>query len=174
MSEDVETGEQRGEPPPLAAEVVAALTRRGATIAIAESLTGGLVVAELVTVPGASAVVMGGVVAYATELKARLLGVDEVLLAANGAVDAEVARQMARGVRERLGRGEEPATIGVATTGVAGPEPQDGEPPGTVFLGIATAAGERSRRLSLEGDRESIRRIVVSEALRAVLEALAE
>ena len=86
----------------LAAEIVETLTGRGETIAVAESLTGGLLVAELITVPGASLVVRGGVVAYATDLKARLLGVDDALLARVGAVHAEVATQMARGVRLRL------------------------------------------------------------------------
>jgi nicotinamide-nucleotide amidase len=141
----------------------------GLTIAVAESLTGGLVVAELVSVPGASAVVRGGVVAYATELKAQLLGVDAELLATSGPVDPEVARQMASGVRERLG-----ADVGVATTGVAGPESQDGHPVGEVWIGIAAGDEVTAHGLTIGGDRDSIRRGTVSESLIRVLERLAE
>ena len=95
------------------------LGRRGESVGCAESPTAGLGVARLVETPGASAVVRGGVVAYATELKASLLGVDASLLAARGAVDPEVARQMAIGAQRVLG-----ADWGLATTGVAGPDPQ--------------------------------------------------
>src|SRR4051812_47619675 len=101
-----------------AAELLADLRSRGWTIAVAESLTGGLLCAALVDVVGASRSLRGGVVAYATELKGALLGVDDAVLAARGAVDPEVARQMAAGVRVRLG-----ADVGLATTGVAGPDP---------------------------------------------------
>lgn len=115
-----------------AADVVRLLRVRGETIAVAESLTGGLVAAALTAVPGASQVFRGSVTAYATDLKHRVLGVDAGLLAARGAVDAQVAGQMAAGVRGVLG-----ADWGVATTGVAGPEPQDGQPVGTVFVAVA-------------------------------------
>lgn len=152
-----------------AAEVVAALAARGLTIAVAESLTGGLVVAELVSVPGASAVVRGGVVAYATDLKASLLGVDPALLDAVGPIDGRVAEQMAAGVRTRLG-----ADIGLATTGVAGPDPQDGHPPGEVWLGIATGTGTRSGALALSGDRAEIRAETVRRALLEVRAELGE
>lgn len=152
-----------------AADVVAALTERGLTIAVAESLTGGLVVAELVSVPGASVVVRGGIVAYATELKAQLLGVDASLLAREGAIHPLVAEQMALGVRERLG-----ADVGLATTGAAGPDPQDGHEPGEVWLGISTVSGTRSRGLRLSGDRATIRQQTVDAVLRLVLEDLAE
>ncbi|RFU37335.1 nicotinamide-nucleotide amidohydrolase family protein [Actinomadura logoneensis] len=108
------------------------LAERGATAATAESLTGGLIGAELTRMPGSSATFLGAVVSYATGLKHRLLGVDEALLAAEGAVHPEVARQMAEGVRDRLG-----ASYGVAVTGVAGPEPQDGRPVGTVYVAVA-------------------------------------
>nr|WP_294179291.1 nicotinamide-nucleotide amidohydrolase family protein [uncultured Schumannella sp.] len=157
-----------------AAEVVEALTRRGETIAVAESLTGGLLVAELISVPGASLVVRGGVVAYATELKARLLGVDAGLLKRVGPVDAEVARQMARGARERLGPDGAPASFGLATTGVAGPDSQDGHPPGVAFVALASADGESILPVRLAGDREAIRRGVVSESLALLIRALAE
>ncbi len=100
----------------LAEQILARLRARGHTIAVAESLTGGLVAAALTDISGASASFRGGVVTYATELKAALLGVDPDMLARHGAVYAPVAAAMAAGVRERLG-----ATYGVATTGVAGP-----------------------------------------------------
>ena len=105
-----------------AAGVLAELDAAGATVAVAESLTGGLLAAALVAVPGASRCFRGSVTAYATDLKASVLGVDAGLLAARGAVDAEVAGQMAEGVRRLMG-----ADYGVATTGVAGPDPQDGQ-----------------------------------------------
>lgn len=143
-----------------AAEIVDVLRRHGLTIAVAESLTGGLLVAELVSVPGASAVVRGGVVAYATEVKTSLLGVDAALLAASGPIHPDVARQMAAGVRERLG-----ADIGVATTGVAGPDPQDGHAPGEVWLGFAIGAEVTAVGLSLGGDRAAIRGDTVTESL---------
>lgn len=149
----------------LASSVVAALTARGETVAVAESLTGGLVVSELVGVPGASAVVRGGVVAYATPVKASVLGVSATLLARNGAVDPTVAAQMATGVRTALAVDGEPATWGISTTGVAGPDPQDGQPVGTVFVGIASAAGAESFELHLDGDRQAIRQAAVSELL---------
>jgi nicotinamide-nucleotide amidase len=101
------------------------------TIAVAESLTGGQVAAALTAVPGASNVLRGSVTAYATDLKARLLGVDAGLLDRVGAVDGEVARQMALGVRKVCG-----ADVGLATTGVAGPNEQDGRPVGTVFVAV--------------------------------------
>ena len=118
------------------AEVVARLVELGQTVGCAESLTGGLVVARLVDTPGASAVVRGGVVAYATPLKASLLGVDAELLASRGAVDPDVAGQMAVGAQRVL-----EADWGVATTGVAGPEPQDGMPVGCVFVAVAEPGG---------------------------------
>nr|WP_058725150.1 nicotinamide-nucleotide amidohydrolase family protein [Curtobacterium luteum] len=145
--------------------VVSELTARGETVAVAESLTGGLVVATLVGVPGASAVVRGGVVAYATPVKASVLGVDAELLAERGAVDPEVARQMAAGVRSALSVDGEAATWGISTTGVAGPDPQDGKPVGTVFVGIASADGATAWELHLDGDRDAIRHATVSELL---------
>ncbi|MFC7791165.1 CinA family protein [Streptomyces cinereoruber] len=165
-----------------AARVLALLAERGQTLAVAESLTGGLVAAELTGVPGASASFRGSVTAYATALKHELLGVDKDLLAERGAVDPEVASQMAAGVRARLG-----ADWGLATTGVAGPDPQDGQPVGTVYVAVAGPAGGVSRAgspagspvgsptgkvvpLRLNGDRGEIRR----ESVRIVLELLRE
>ena len=147
------------------AEVVKRLTSQGLTIAVAESLTGGLLVAELIRTPGASAVVNGGVVAYNTALKHSVLGVDAGLLAERGAVDPEVAEQMASGVRSALAVEGRAADIGISTTGVAGPEPQDGKPVGTVYLGFATETEIVSVALRLSGSRDGIRKAVVSESL---------
>lgn len=147
-----------------AVEVVRRLKERGLTVAAAESLTGGLVCATLTSVPGSSAVVRGGVVVYATELKATLAGVPESVLAADGPVAASTAEAMADGVRRRLG-----ADVGLATTGVAGPDPQDGHPPGTVHVAIATAGDVRVRsftgRSVLRGGREQVRAATVRAAL---------
>ena len=147
------------------AAVVADLTRRGLTIGVAESLTGGLLVAELIRVPGASAVVRGGVVAYNTALKHSLLGVNAELLAQYGAVHPDVAAQMAEGVRAATAVDGRPADIGMSTTGVAGPDPQDGQPVGRVYVAIATADTTSVTELDLEGSREAIRERVVSESL---------
>lgn len=165
--------------PALAAEVVHALSRAGATVATAESLTGGLLGAALTSVPGASAVYRGGVVAYATDLKHRLLGVDAGLLAERGAVDPVVAEAMARGAQTRLG-----ADYGLATTGVAGPDPQDGHRVGTVWLGVAGAGGVVHLGASLpvagsdvgadgQPGREDVRAHTVARALAALLAAVA-
>lgn len=156
----------------LAAELIALLEQRELTVAVAESLTGGLLVAELIAVPGASAVVLGGVVAYNTELKRSVLGVDAELLAEHGPVHPEVARQMAVRVREVLAVGEEPADIGLSTTGVAGPDPQNGFKPGTVFIGIAFGDYLDSTALELSGDRQEIRAAVVKESLQQLKNAL--
>ena len=158
----------------LAVRLIGELTGRGMTIAVAESLTGGLVVAELVSVPGASAVVRGGVVAYATELKSTLLGVDAALLAEKSPIDAEVARQMAEGVRWRLGDDGAPADIGLATTGVAGPDQQDGHPVGEVWIGLAIGDLVEAHGLTLGGDRASIRGATVAASLKYVLEHLGD
>jgi nicotinamide-nucleotide amidase len=158
----------------ISTRLVAELTRRGMTIAIAESLTGGLLVAELIAVPGASAVVRGGVVAYATELKTSLLGVDAVLLAEKSPIDPEVARQMAQGVRWRLGHEGVPADVGLATTGVAGPDEQDGHPVGEVWIGVAIGDTVTAHGLNMRGDRAAIRLATVSEALLRVMEQLLE
>ncbi|MFI1470868.1 CinA family protein [Streptomyces wuyuanensis] len=148
-----------------AAAVLRLLAERGESLAVAESLTGGLVAAELTSVPGASKSFLGSVTAYATALKRDLLGVDGALLAEHGAVHPEVAAQMAAGVRSRTAAG-----WGIATTGVAGPEPQDGQPVGTVFVAVAGPDGTRKvARLRLNGDRSEIRR----ESVRNVLELLA-
>lgn len=135
-----------------AAEVLTRLAARGWTVAAAESLTGGMVASRLVDVPRASTVFRGGVVAYATDLKRSVLGVDADLLASAGAVDPEVARQMAEGARRVLG-----ADVGIATTGVAGPDPQDGKDVGTVCLAVVTPEGAWTTTRLFEGDRSRIR-----------------
>ena len=155
----------------LSARIIGLLTARHHTIAVAESLTGGLLVAELIRTPGASAVVSGGVVAYNTELKHTVLGVNAEVLALHGAVHPDVAAQMAVGVREHLAVAGQPAHIGLSTTGVAGPDPQDGRPVGTVYLGFAIGSDVRTRHLQLSGSREAIREAVVYESL-SELEAL--
>ena len=161
------TGEQAaGE---LAAAVLARLIPAGQTLAVAESLTGGLVAAALASVPGASAAFRGGVVAYATDLKAALLGVDAGLLAERGAVDPDVAAAMTRGARERLG-----ATVAAATTGVAGPDPADGQPVGTVYVAADAGRGPEVRRLELSGTRNEIRRAAATECLWLLLAVLGE
>ncbi|MFC4829785.1 CinA family protein [Agromyces aurantiacus] len=156
------------------AELIAELTRRGMRIAVAESLTGGLVAAELTRIPGASLAVSGGIVAYDTRVKQAMLGVPGDLLAAEGAVHPEVARRMADGARRALAVGGRPADLGVATTGVAGPDPQDGRPVGTVYVGVADAAGSEAIELRLGGDRDEIRRATVRAAVDAALERLRE
>ncbi len=147
--------------------LLARLAALGQSVACAESLTGGLLTARLVDTPGASAVVRGAVVAYATELKRSVLGVDPDLLEAKGAVDPEVAAQMASGVRRVLG-----SDWGVATTGVAGPDSQDGMPVGTVFVAVAGPAQTSVERFDLAGDRSTIRAGAVGAALDLLLRTL--
>ncbi|MGW0181792.1 CinA family protein [Nocardia sp. NPDC003345] len=150
-----------------AAELVAALRERGRTVATAESLTAGLVSATIAGVPGASTVLRGGLVVYATDLKHRLAGVDEQLLAAEGPVAASTAEQLAVGARSRC-----LADWGLALTGVAGPDPQDGIEVGTVYLGLAGPGHTEVMRLKLAGDRWNIRvaatRTAIAELLRCV------
>ncbi len=146
-----------------ASGVIDALRERGWRIGTAESLTGGLVCAALTDVPGASAVVRGGVVAYATEVKATVLGVDRHLLADRGAVDADVAAALADGACRLL-----ECEVGVGTTGVAGPEPADGQPVGTVFVAVRTPHGIVVESLALTGDRRTIRAASVDSALSLV------
>lgn len=152
-----------------AAEVVEALRSAGATVATAESLTGGLLCATLVAVPGASDVVRGGVVAYAADLKTEQLGVDADLIAEHGTVDAEVARRMADGARTRLG-----ATYGLATTGVAGPDPSEGKPAGTVHVAIAGPDRVEAALLDLSGDRQEVRTSTVDALLTMLVARLGE
>ena len=153
----------------LAEQAIELLAARGQTVAAAESLTGGLVAAALTSVPGSSAVFRGGVVAYATELKATLLGVPSGLLAEHGPVHPEVAGAMAAGVAERLG-----ASYGLATTGVAGPGPADGQPPGKVFIAVTGPPGPAGLGLNLPGDRAEVRAASVRAVLSLLVSALRE
>jgi nicotinamide-nucleotide amidase len=159
------TAELRG----LVAEALAFLGQRGETLATAESLTGGLVGAVITAVPGASVSYRGGVISYATDLKHELLGVPTELLADRGAVDPEVAAAMAEGVRARLG-----ATWGLAFTGVAGPEPQDGKPVGTVYVAIAGPDATAVVSLLLSGERDVIRVAACREGLQVLNARLAD
>ncbi|WP_018684601.1 CinA family protein [Actinokineospora enzanensis] len=145
------------------AGVVAALKARGETVATAESLTAGLLTAVLTSVPGSSAVVRGGLVVYATDLKAALAGVDADLLAERGAVDPDVAAALAEGARARCG-----ADLGVGLTGVAGPDPQDGVPPGTVHVALAGPRGRRGVTITAAGGREEVRSAAVRHALQLI------
>ena len=149
--------------------MLAALVAAGATVAVAESLTGGLLTAALTERAGASAAVRGGLVVYATELKAVLAGVPVPLLAAEGPVSPDVAAALAAGARDRLG-----ATYGLGVTGVAGPDPQGGKPVGTVYVALAGPGDGSVRQLRLPGDRAGIRAGSVAAALDLLLAALQE
>ena len=142
------------------AALIDALADAGETVAVAESLTGGLVCSTLVNPAGASRVVVGGAVVYSTDVKASVLGVDEALLAERGAVDAAVAVQMATHVRSTFG-----STIGISTTGVAGPDLQDGIAVGTVFVAVTSDRGDSVEEHHFEGTRDEIRRSTVDAAL---------
>ncbi|GAB3956133.1 CinA family protein [Micromonospora vulcania] len=150
-----------------AAAVVHSLAQRHETLATAESLTGGLLAAAIVDIAGVSAVYRGGFVVYATELKAELAGVPAELLAERGPVDPDVAAALAEGGRRRCG-----ADWGLATTGVAGPEPQDGKPVGLVYVAVAGPDGGTVRQLDLDGGREHVRAAAVLEALRLLADRI--
>ena len=142
------------------AELIASAVSAGLTVATAGSLTGGLVAATLVQVPGASGMLQGGVVAYQNEVKERLLGVSAALLEANGAVDPQVACAMALGACAATG-----ARVGISTTGVAGPEPHQGKNVGTVYIAVALDGEAQSYEYHFGGDREMIRVQAVQEAI---------
>ncbi|MFT2753591.1 CinA family protein [Clavibacter sp. Sh2088] len=156
----------------LAERVIAALVTSGRRLAVAESLTGGLLTAALVGVPGASRALSGGIVSYDTALKRTLLDVESSILAVHGAVHPDVARQMARGVRQACAIDGRPADVGVSTTGAAGPDPQDGQRPGTAFVGLSIDGDSRAVALHLDGDRQAVRAGVVHEALLSLVDAL--
>ncbi|WP_051215237.1 CinA family protein [Granulicoccus phenolivorans] len=144
----------------LGADLIAAATARGRTIATAESLTGGLLGATITAVPGASLVYRGGLITYATDLKHTLGGVPAATLDTAGAVSAPTVEALARHTAQVCG-----ATIGLSLSGVAGPDPQEGYPAGTVWLGWSDAAGAGSELLTLSGDRAAIRAAAVTAAL---------
>ncbi len=143
------------------------LAGRGETLATAESLTGGRLASLITAVPGASRVYVGGVVAYATGVKEDLLGVPPGLVERYGVVSPECARAMAEGARHRLG-----ATYAISTTGVAGPDSQEGHPVGTVFVGIAGPGGVSALALELAGDRATIQDRTCTEALAGFADVL--
>lgn len=145
----------------LVRRLLALATQQAVRLAVAESLTGGLLAAAVVAEPGASQVLRGAVVAYATEIKAQVLGVEPGQLARTGPVDAEVARQMAAGAASLLG-----AEMGLSTTGVAGPGPADGHRAGTVHVAAWSRDRVLHRALQLPGDRQQVREAAVMEALR--------
>ena len=147
--------------------VHALLAGRGESVAVAESLTGGLLSATLSQRPGSSATYRGGLVVYATDLKGSLAGVPEALLASHGAVSAETAEALAAGARTRLG-----ATWGIGVTGVAGPSEQEGKPVGTVHVALAGPAGIQLRTVRLPGDRDRVRLLTVTTALDLLRRAL--
>ena len=151
----------------LAREVIAAAVAAGLSLATAESLTAGLIAATLAEVPGASAVLQGGVVSYSSEVKARVLSVDRDLLESKGSVDGEVARQMAVGARECC-----LSDIAVSATGVAGPDAHDGKPVGTVFLGFAHPGGSGYAEYHFQGDRARIRAAATDAALTLLISTI--
>lgn len=144
-----------------AALLLQVLRDQGLKLAIAESITGGGLSAKITDIAGSSEVFLGSVTAYQNEVKTSVLGVDDSLLATKGPVCAEVAEQMARGVRISMADacGLNPAiVIGVATTGVAGPGPHDGQPAGKVFIGLTLTDGSTfHREIQIDGDRASVR-----------------
>ena len=154
---------------PVAERLVAAMTARGLTLGVAESLTGGALSARLTEVPGCSLVFRGAVVTYATDLKSQLLGVDADELASTGPVTAAVAGAMATGARQLLG-----VSVGVGTTGEAGPVPATDATPGTVYIAVADSSGTQSRRLDLSGDRLHVRSATVEAALQLVWSVVAD
>jgi PncC family amidohydrolase len=151
----------------LAAQVHAELLRRELTIAVAESVTGGDLCGILTAAPGASATVLGGVVSYATSVKQQVLGVPDEVVASHGVVSAQCAEAMAAGVRRLVG-----SDWALSTTGVAGPDSQEGKPVGTVFVGIAGPSLVRSVELSLSGERPDIRVQACAEAMKGLLHEL--
>ncbi|MBF6329561.1 CinA family protein [Nocardia transvalensis] len=150
-----------------AVELVRMLRASGQTVATAESLTAGLLSATIAGVPGASVVLRGGLIVYATDLKQTLAGVSEHTLAADGPVSASTAEQLAVGARTVCA-----ADWGIGLTGVAGPQSQDGHPVGTVYLGLSGPASTEVMRLKLAGDRWTIRKGAVRAAVTELVRSL--
>jgi PncC family amidohydrolase len=169
MGEDpaaLATGEQLAE---LAGRLQAACLERSLTLSLAESCTGGLVAAAITAVPGSSGYFLGAVVSYADEAKRDVLGVDPAVLAAHGAVSAQVARVMATGARERFG-----ADVSASVTGIAGPDGgSEAKPVGLTYVGVADTTGVDVRRFIWTGDRAANRRDSAQAALELLLERVA-
>ncbi|KAF4999372.1 hypothetical protein FGRMN_2513 [Fusarium graminum] len=158
----------------IAGDVVRLLKQTQETVGVAESLTGGSIMAALTSVEGASSVLRGGIVSYHTGLKVGILKVDRDLISRHGVVHGEVARQMAVGAR-RVTALDTPTTWGLSSTGVAGPDPQDGKPPGTVFIGISRDGQDRALGpYQFSGGRDGVRHATVTEALSQLRNSLAE
>jgi nicotinamide-nucleotide amidase len=153
--------------PAVAARVLDVLAERGETLSTAESLTGGMLASLLTDVPGASRSLRGGVVAYASDLKESVLGVPAAVVAEHGVVSGPCAAAMAEGARRLTG-----STYAVATTGVAGPDLQEGKPAGTVFVAVSAPSGTMVRELHLSGDRDAVRRGACAGGLDALAEVL--
>lgn len=143
--------------------IIRGLQAQGLTVATCESLTGGMICAALVDVPGASRVVRGGLITYQTDTKSLLAGVDAGLIETHGVVSAEVARAMAAGARDALH-----ADIAVSATGMASPGEIGDPPAGTVFVGLASAAGVQAVELHLTGDRQAVRQQTVDTAIKLI------
>lgn len=151
----------------LAAAAVRALRDAGQTVGTAESLTAGLCAAALTTIPGSSAVVRGGLIVYATDLKGILAGVPHDVLTRCGPVSEPTAEHLARGAASRTG-----SDWGIGLTGVAGPDPQDGHPVGEVWVAVGSADAAVARELSCTGGRAAIRAQAVTGALRLLIDQL--
>lgn len=161
----------------LVAEILEHCRQRGLKIAVIESLTGGLLADRFVSVSGASDVFLGGVVAYQDDLKSYFASVSPSLIQSQTAVDAEVASQMAAGIRSRFSSVmdvKKEAVIGISTTGVAGPETVGDHPVGEVFIGISLWGGESVYQYQLEGDRVAIRNQACDKAIAAFWEQLGQ
>jgi len=151
----------------LAYELIQKLGQRHLTISVAESLTGGLVAASLTQIPGASAVFKGGIIAYGDEIKQQVLKVDSALITKFTSISEPVAQSMATNVRELMN-----TDIGIATTGVAGPDKSDGFAPGIVFVAISIGDHKICQKLELVGDRTQIRDQSVNEIFKLTLSQL--
>ena len=159
----------------MAEQVIRLYTEQRLFIATAESLTGGLITSELVSIPGASQVVLGSVVAYQDSIKQQLLGVSAALISNQSSVDAEVCAQMADGARERFAKasGKDLASvIGISTTGVAGPEDVAGHAAGEVFIGLSSASGVVVFGERFTGSRNEIRQAATVRAIEILREHL--
>ena len=144
----------------LSSTIVESLKSKGESLSVAESITGGALTSEIVSVPGASHILKGSIVAYSVEIKMRELSVPQELIDRAGVVSEEVALGMADGIRARMN-----TTWSIASTGVAGPGPHQGIAAGTVWLAIVGPNTRETVKLALEGDREKVRRGAVESAL---------
>lgn len=152
----------------MARELVRVLLEKGLTLSVAESLTGGKLASRIVEVPGASGTFQGGVVAYAAAAKNSVLGVSGELLRTVGTVDPRVACEMAQGAQTLFS-----SDLALATTGVAGPGPAEGQPQGTVYIALAFGKSVTAHRFQFRGDRSEVREETVRTALRIALAKLA-